>query len=52
MKDLFIETNPIPIKTAMAYKGLVKGEYRLPLCPISEANGKILRETMQRVGLI
>ncbi len=35
---LTIETNPIPIKTALAIQGLVSEEFRLPLCPMSKAN--------------
>ena len=42
---LFIETNPIPVKAAMAMKGMLKEVYRLPMCPMSEKN----RETLQRV---
>jgi 4-hydroxy-tetrahydrodipicolinate synthase len=51
-KNLFIETNPIPIKAAMSYKDMIEGEYRLPLCPISEKNGEILKETMREVGIL
>jgi len=36
-KALFIETNPIPVKTVLAEMGLIAEEFRLPLCPISEA---------------
>lgn len=50
-RDIFVETNPIPIKAAMAIKGLIKEEYRLPLCPISSANLQILQETMQKLGI-
>lgn len=52
MKDLFIETNPIPVKAAMAYKGMIQGEYRLPLCPMSEKNADVLKATMKRAGLL
>ena len=38
MKALFIETNPIPIKTAMALKGMILNELRLPMCEMEEAN--------------
>src|SRR6202047_839090 len=37
-KDLFIEPNPVPIKTALAWRGLMSSEVRLPLCEMSEAN--------------
>jgi len=50
-RDIFVETNPIPIKAAMAYKELIKEEYRLPLCPITEQNMEILKKTMQNLGI-
>jgi 4-hydroxy-tetrahydrodipicolinate synthase len=34
-RALFLETNPIPIKAAMAMKGMLKETYRLPLCTMS-----------------
>src|SRR5204863_1258716 len=37
-KDLFIEPNPVPIKTALSWRGGMSGEVRLPLCDMSEAN--------------
>ena len=49
--DVFIETNPIPIKMAMAVKGLIDEEYRLPICPISAENREILLATMQKCGI-
>ena len=49
MKDIFIESNPIPIKAAMAQAGLIKEEYRLPLCPMSKTNKKILFDTMDKI---
>jgi 4-hydroxy-tetrahydrodipicolinate synthase len=50
MRGMFIETNPVPVKTAMARKGLLEEEYRLPICPISEANKKQLYKIMDEVG--
>lgn len=50
--DEFIETNPIPIKAAMAMKGLLKEEYRLPMCEIGDANREVLKATMQRCGIL
>ena len=41
-KAIFIETNPIPIKAALAMKGLMKEVYRLPMCPLAEENRKTL----------
>lgn len=51
MRDIFIETNPIPIKAAMARRGMVEEEYRLPLCPMSDKNKKILYDTMDAIGI-
>ena len=45
-KDLFIESNPIPVKAAMAMLNMLEEEYRLPLCPISDGNREILRKTL------
>ena len=43
----FIETNPIPIKTAMAMRGWCMESFRLPMCPLSdEKNYEIIREAM------
>jgi 4-hydroxy-tetrahydrodipicolinate synthase len=46
-KDLFIETNPVPIKAALAMMGLIAEEYRLPLVPMGAANRAKLRVTMK-----
>src|SRR5437870_400842 len=46
-KDLFIEPNPVPIKTALAWRGLISNEVRLPLCTMSEANQTRLRKTIE-----
>lgn len=50
-KNLFIETNPIPIKAAMAMMGMIEEEYRLPLCPMNARNRETLQESMIRAGL-
>ncbi len=46
-KNLFIEPNPVPIKTAMAWRGMISPEVRLPLCEMTEANQARLRETLE-----
>ena len=46
-KDMFIEPNPVPIKTALGWKGLLLPEVRLPLCPMSQANQERLRKTLE-----
>ena len=45
-KDLFIEPNPVPVKTALAWRGLMTSEVRLPLCEMREANRARLRATL------
>ena len=51
-RDQFIETNPIPIKAAMAMAGLLKEEYRLPLCELSAASREKLAATMRACGML
>jgi 4-hydroxy-tetrahydrodipicolinate synthase len=46
-KDLFIEPNPVPVKTALGWRGAMSGEVRLPLCEMSEANQTRLRKTIE-----
>ena len=49
---MFFETNPIPVKTALALMGKIKGEFRLPLVPMSPANEERLRKTLTDFGLL
>jgi 4-hydroxy-tetrahydrodipicolinate synthase len=49
---LFIETNPIPVKTALGMMGKIDPEVRLPLCPMAEKNEAALRKAMREYGLI
>lgn len=49
---LFCETNPIPVKAALAMMGLVDPEIRLPLTPLSEKNAPALKKELERLGLI
>jgi 4-hydroxy-tetrahydrodipicolinate synthase len=51
-KDLFIETNPVPVKAALAMLGLMKEEYRLPLVPMSPGNRQVLRSTLKACGVL
>ena len=46
-KDLFIEPNPVPAKTALAWRGAMSAEVRLPLCEMTEANQSRLRKTLE-----
>ncbi len=50
--DIFIETNPIPIKAAMAINKMIDEEYRLPLCELSPQNREILKGTMMNCGIL
>ena len=50
--DMFVDTNPIPIKAAMAMMGLIEEEYRLPMCRTSEVNREVIRKSLQAVGLL
>ncbi|MDQ2918324.1 MAG: 4-hydroxy-tetrahydrodipicolinate synthase [Verrucomicrobiota bacterium] len=45
-KDLFIEPNPVPVKTALSWRGLMSSEVRLPLCEMTAANQERLRKTL------
>jgi len=46
-KDLFIEPNPVPVKTALGWRGAMLGEVRLPLCEMTAVNQAHLRKTLQ-----
>src|SRR6184192_1281520 len=45
-KDLFIEPNPVPVKTALSWRGAMSAECRLPLCEMTEVNVARLRTTL------
>lgn len=51
-KDLFIETNPVPVKAALAMMGLIREEYRLPLVPMAGKNRETLQTTLKACGVI
>ncbi len=50
--DLFIDTNPIPVKAALAMMGRIEEEYRLPLCPMSDALKARLADCLKGLGLV
>ncbi len=52
IRSLFIETNPIPVKTAAALMGKCTSELRLPLTPMTEGNVQKLKRAMTDFGLI
>lgn len=49
---MFIETNPIPAKEALHLMGLIELEFRLPICPLQDANREILRGVLKEYNLI
>ena len=51
-RNLFIETNPTPVKAALAMMGFVKEEYRLPLVRMEPNNRHELRDTLKNVGVL
>jgi 4-hydroxy-tetrahydrodipicolinate synthase len=51
-KDLFIETNPVPVKAALAMLGLIDEEYRLPLVRMNAANRATLKAAMKASGIL
>lgn len=51
-QNLFVEVNPIPVKTAMNLMGMDVGDFRLPLVPPSAANLEIIKNTLKKYGLL
>ncbi len=49
---MFIETNPIPVKTSLALMGKIKEEFRLPLCEMSSSNKEKLKSILLSAGII
>ncbi len=52
MNGLFMQVNPIPVKTAVAKMGLCENEFRMPLCPMDAADDEKLFNLMREQGLI
>jgi 4-hydroxy-tetrahydrodipicolinate synthase len=50
-KDLFIETNPIPVKAALAMMGIMEEDCRLPLVRMSDRNRETLKATLKACGI-
>lgn len=50
--DLFLDTNPIPVKTALALMGKIEEAFRLPMCEMSEPLKKKLADTLRAAGLL
>ena len=51
-RAMFIETNPIPVKEAMAMLGMIAPEFRLPLCRMADANRERLKTVLLQFGLL
>ncbi|PIP20741.1 MAG: 4-hydroxy-tetrahydrodipicolinate synthase [Candidatus Omnitrophica bacterium CG23_combo_of_CG06-09_8_20_14_all_40_11] len=51
IKAVFIETNPIPVKTAMGLLGMCEPDLRLPMCPMSPENLEKLKKALKEYGL-
>jgi 4-hydroxy-tetrahydrodipicolinate synthase len=51
-RDLFIETNPGPIKAALAMTDAIEEEYRLPMAPMSAKNRETLKATLKACGIL
>jgi len=52
MRAIFVETNPIPVKQAVAFMGRCTNELRLPLCPMSAPAAEKLKAVMKEMKLI
>ncbi len=52
MNGLFMQVNPIPVKTAVAKMGYCNNEFRMPLCPMDAADDEKLFALMREQGLI
>ena len=49
---MFVETNPIPVKAALAMMGRIENELRLPLVPISDKGAETVRKAIADFGLV
>ncbi len=52
MDALFCESNPIPVKTALALRGQILDEIRLPLTPLTDRNREALQVVLKELGLL
>lgn len=52
MEVNFVESNPIPVKAAMALMGLIEPVWRLPLCPPNAANVAKIENVVEALGLV
>jgi len=49
---LFVETNPVPIKAALAMRGMIKEEFRLPMVPMQSRYREMLQRTLENCGVL
>ncbi|MBI4541149.1 MAG: 4-hydroxy-tetrahydrodipicolinate synthase [Gemmatimonadetes bacterium] len=52
MRANFVESNPIPVKSALEMLGRMRAHFRLPLTPISDAGARTLRAALEAAGLV
>jgi len=52
IKAMFIETNPIPVKTAMVMMGMIEEALRLPMCKMQDENRDKLKSALKDYGLL
>ena len=50
MKVNFIESNPGPVKAALAMRGIIKEHYRLPLVPVRAESKRKIREVLEHLA--
>ncbi|HXK38678.1 MAG TPA: 4-hydroxy-tetrahydrodipicolinate synthase [Candidatus Paceibacterota bacterium] len=48
----FIETNPIPVKTALAMMGMIEESFRLPMVALEEKNRPVVKQCLAKLGLL
>jgi 4-hydroxy-tetrahydrodipicolinate synthase len=51
-RNLFIETNPVPVKAALAMKRMIEEEYRLPMVKMQAENRDVLKKTLESCGVL
>ena len=51
-RAMFLETNPIPIKSALAMKGLIEENYRLPMCRMRTETRNELKQVLEKMKII
>jgi 4-hydroxy-tetrahydrodipicolinate synthase len=51
-RNLFIETNPVPVKAALAMKRMIEEEYRLPMVKMQAKNRDVLKKTLESCGVL